>query len=105
MIRDKIVFSVNDRRVKERRLRESDLSLSKEVDVCRAAETTRAQLKAMTSDAKVDIVRQRSQTFSQDSHVGGRGKTNRGPNKYTASSSRGKQGPPATQVNIQCKYC
>ena len=25
------------------------------------------------------------------------------PNKYTAS--RGRQGPPATQVNIQCKYC
>ena len=29
MIRDKIVFSVNDDRVKERLLRESDLSLSK----------------------------------------------------------------------------
>ena len=105
MIRDNIVFSVNDERVKERLLRESDLSLSKALDVCRAAETTRAQLKAMTSEAKVDVVRQRSQTFSQDSHIGGRGKTNRGPNKYTASSSRGKQGPPATQVNIQCKYC
>ena len=105
MIRDKIVFSVNDERVKERLLRESDLSLSKAVDVCRAAETTRAQLKVMTSEAKVDIVRQRSQTFSQDSHVGGRGKTNRGPNKYTASSSRGRPGPPATQGNIQCKYC
>ena len=52
MIRDKIVFSVNDERVKERLLRESDLSLSKAVDVCRAAETTRAQLKAMTSEAK-----------------------------------------------------
>ena len=92
MIRDKIVFSVNDERVKERLLRESDLSLSKAVDVCRAAETTRAQLKAMTSEAKVDVVRQCSQTFSQDSHVGGRGKTNRGPNKYTASSSRGRPG-------------
>ena len=33
------------------------------------------------------------------------GSGNRGPNKYTASSSRGKQGPPATQVNIQCRYC
>ena len=105
MIRDKIVFSVNDERVKERLLRESDLSLSKAVDVCRAADTTRAQLKAMTSEAKVDIVRQRSQTFCQDSHVGGMGKTNRGTNKYTASSSRGRPGPPATQGNIQCKYC
>ena len=55
------------------------------------------------SEAKVNVVRQRSQTFSKDSHAGARG--NKGPNKYTASSSRGKQGPPATQVNIQCKYC
>ena len=89
MIRDKIVFSVNDEHVKERLLRESDLSLSKALDVCRAAETTRAQLKAMTSEgkseAKVNIVKQRSQ-FSKDSHrAGGRG--NRG-----SSSSRGKPG-------------
>ena len=102
MIRDKIVFSVHDERVKERLLRESDLSLSKALDVCRAAETTRAQLKAMTSEgkseAKVNIVKQRSQ-FSKDSHrAGGRG--NRG-----SSSSRGKPGPPAAQGNIQCKYC
>ena len=51
----------------------------------------------------MDIVRQRSQKFSQDSHAGGRG--NSGPNKYTASSSRGRLRPPATQGNIQCKYC
>ena len=88
--------------VSERLLRESDLSLSKALDVCRAAETTRAQLKAMTSagksEAKVNIVKQRSQ-FSKDSHrAGGRG--NRG-----SSSSRGKPGLPAAQGNIQCKYC
>ena len=50
MIRDKIVFSVNDERVKERLLRASDVSLSKALDVCRAAETTRVQLMAMTSE-------------------------------------------------------
>ena len=49
------------------------------------------------SEVKVNIVKQRShsQTFSRDSHTGGRG--NRGPNKYTVSSSRGKQGPPVIQ--------
>ena len=81
MIIDKIVFSVNDERVKERLLRESDLSLSKALDVCRAAETTRAQLKAMTSEgkseAKVNLVKQRSQTFSKGSHAGGRGNRDR----------------------------
>ena len=53
MIRDKIEFSVNDEHVKEMRLRESDLSLSKALYVCRAAEKTRMQLKAMTSEIKV----------------------------------------------------
>ena len=47
MIRDKIVFSINDEHVKERLLREFDLSLARALDVCRAAETTRAQLKVM----------------------------------------------------------
>ena len=46
IIRDKIVFSVNDERVKEILFRESDLSLSKALYVCDAAETTRARLKA-----------------------------------------------------------
>ena len=88
MVRDKFGFSANDERVKERLFRESYLPLSKALYLYRAAETTRAQLKAMPSEgrseAKVDTVRQRSQTFSQDSHAGGRG--NRGPNKYTATS-------------------
>ena len=35
MIRDKIVFSVNDGRVKKILLRESDVSLCKELDVPR----------------------------------------------------------------------
>ena len=79
MIRDKIVFSVNDERVKERLLRESDLSLARALDVCCAAETTRAQLKVMASEgkpeAKVSVVKQRSRssTFSKGSHAGGRG--------------------------------
>ena len=47
----------------------------------------------------MNIVKQRSQTFSKDSHAGGMG--DRGPSEYTASSSRGKQGPSATQATQQ----
>ena len=39
MIRDKIVFGIRDGRVKERMLRESDLSMQKALDICRAAES------------------------------------------------------------------
>ena len=53
----------------------------------------------------MNIVKQcsHSHTFSKDSDACGRG--NKGPNKYTSNCLRGKQGPPDTQVNIQCKYC
>ena len=51
MIREKIVFSLNDQRLKERLLRECDLTLERAVDICRAAETAKAQVQAMTTTA------------------------------------------------------
>ena len=47
MIRDKVVFGVRDERIKERLLREADLTLNKALDVCRAAETSTQQIEAM----------------------------------------------------------
>ena len=47
MIRDKIVFGVHDSRVKERMLRETDLKLEKALEICRAAESTKSQMKEM----------------------------------------------------------
>ncbi len=56
LIRDKIVFDVRDERVKERLLRESDLTLQKALDICRAAEATKEQVQAMNKEAmKVPI--------------------------------------------------
>ena len=51
LIRDKIVFGVRDERVKERLLRESDLTLQKALDICRAAEATKEQVQAMRKEA------------------------------------------------------
>ena len=47
MIRDKVVFGVRDERIKERLLREADLTLNKALDICRAAETSKQQIEAM----------------------------------------------------------
>ena len=47
MIRDKLVFSLPDARMKERLLRETDLTLDKAVDICRAAEAAKSQSQAM----------------------------------------------------------
>ena len=44
MIRDKIVFSVYDKKVQERMLRQSELSLKDAIDLCRAAELSQSQL-------------------------------------------------------------
>ena len=52
LIRDKIVFGVRDNRTKERMLRESDLTLVKALEICRAAESTKAQMREMTTQSK-----------------------------------------------------
>lgn len=49
MIRDQIVFSMHDQRLKERLLREPNLTLGKAIDACQAAETAKAQIQAMTA--------------------------------------------------------
>ena len=70
MLRDKLVFGVADERVKERMLREPDLTLIKAVDLCRAAETTRMRMQEMTlgasSSAHIDAVRKESAPKSGD---------------------------------------
>ena len=49
MIREKIIFGVRDQRVKERLLRDGDQSLAKVLDACRATESSKQQLQAMTA--------------------------------------------------------
>ena len=53
MIRDKLVFGIRDSRVKERMLRESDVALEKALDICRAAESTKTQMKEMAQGKDV----------------------------------------------------
>ena len=52
LIRNQIVFGARDGRVKERLLREANLTLQSALDICRAAETNPYQAKMMTKDAK-----------------------------------------------------
>ena len=57
LIRDKIVFSIRDQRIKERLLREADLSLTRCLDLIRAAEKSREQIMKMDSTPQVNLVR------------------------------------------------
>ena len=47
LIRDKIVFDINDKGLKERMLRESQLSLEDAIAICNTVEASRLQLKEM----------------------------------------------------------
>ena len=77
------MFGVAHTRVKERLLRESDLTLTKALDICHAAEASKVQLKPMSSEAKKD----------HDMHAIGKGKQkSRGkPLNFQQRSSNYKQ--------------
>lgn len=61
MIRDKLVFSINDTRLKERMLRDNELTLRRAIEVCRSAELAKTQIQAMqmspvAQDTSVDVL-------------------------------------------------
>jgi len=66
MIRDMIVFSLNDPRLKERLLRESDLTLESAIDICRAAETAKAQIQAMSTTTQERAIHAVNKTKGKD---------------------------------------
>ena len=45
ILRDRILFSIENQQVRERLLREANLTLARTIDICRAAESTAAQTK------------------------------------------------------------
>jgi len=49
MLRDRIVLGCNDVRLQERLLREPDLTLCKAINICRAAEATKEQIRTIKS--------------------------------------------------------
>lgn len=59
LIKDRIVCGINNDQVRERLLREGDLTLERAVEICRAAEASKQQLRALAdeSDEQVCIVK------------------------------------------------
>jgi hypothetical protein len=55
LIRDRIVCGIRNQTLKERLLREADLTLKKAVDICRAAEISREQVKSLTDSKPADV--------------------------------------------------
>ena len=61
LIRDRVVIGCADHRVQERLLREPDLTLQKVMQICRAAEATRDQIKSLRGETTVDAVKARGE--------------------------------------------
>ncbi|CAH3187411.1 unnamed protein product [Porites lobata] len=51
ILRNRLVLGVRDEKVRERLLRINDLTLSKAIDICKAAEQTSQQLKLIATDS------------------------------------------------------
>ena len=75
MIRDRIVLGCPDPRLQERLLREPDLTLAKALPICRAAEATKEQLRAIAGTTSVHHVEpgHGAQSSSRKTRPRGRG--------------------------------
>ena len=95
MIRDKVVFGVRDQRIKERLLREADLTLNKALNICRAAEISQQQIEVMgATQTQVPV-----HTMQARSKKGGRYKKATSSMPTQSSDDKREYNTPA------CKYC
>ena len=62
LIKDRLICGVADEAFRERLLRDADLTLAKAIDICRASEVSKSQIKSLTEDDKsahVQVVKQK----------------------------------------------
>ena len=101
MIRNRLVFSIQDKSTKARLLREKDLSLDKALDMCKSSEITNKQLKSIQNEEKqnneeLNLVRDKRR----------RAKGNKKLNEKKPPSNK-KKPPikPGPGKTWKCKYC
>ena len=68
LIRDRIICGVNSERPKARLLRKEDLRLEKAINICKADEKSRKELKDLTKDdsSKLNFVKDQSKTENDE---------------------------------------
>ena len=69
ILRDRVLFGIKNQQVRERLLREANLSLSRTMDICRAAESTAAQMKDINkmADGTIHVIK-------KSTYMGGKAK-------------------------------
>ena len=69
ILRDRLVFGICNNKVRERLLREHNLDLRRCVDLCRAAETSAAQMRDIGKLSDVNAVHRRTKLYSKPKFV------------------------------------
>lgn len=112
MIRDKIVFGLNDQRLKERLLRESNLTLEKAIDLCRAAETAKAQIQAMTTTGQERAIHAVNKTKGKDSQQWKQGRrqqtqsfNNKGKDQACRKCGKSHRPRQCPAFGVSCRKC
>lgn len=97
LIRDRIVCGIRDDQLHARLLRESDLTLSKAIDVCRANEVASNQVKVLNEEAEVNKIRS----------VGNRSKNYKSKTKtvHPENKSRRKMAQHDQKTDATCSRC
>ena len=70
VLRDKIIFGINDDKVRERLLRCGEIDLRKTIEMCKAAESTHAQMKEVTATSSAEINAVSSTQFRRKKQAG-----------------------------------
>ena len=69
MIKDRIVCGIDDKSVRERLLRDNDLTLDKAINIVRAAETSKTQVEKLSNPSiEVESLNQNSDRKSRRKH-------------------------------------
>ena len=92
LLRDRILMGVRDNNVRGRLLRETDLTLKKAIDLCRADEASKLQLRSMESTVQSTTVSEirgkTKKTYPQKSHPQASPSPSKGGRERTLSCDR-----------------
>ncbi|XP_015121249.1 uncharacterized protein LOC107044027 [Diachasma alloeum] len=86
LIRDRIVAGIGNKKLKDRLLRELDLTLQKTVQICKAAELASEQVKKMDGQAEVQMIQKKPDNKAGNGH-GQEKKSNTGGTRQNFSGN------------------
>lgn len=105
LIRDRIVAGILDKRVKDRLLRETDLTLEKTVKICKCAELSEQQVKKFEPTKDVASISKKSGGNSRNNNNSRTGNNTSGAQRKKMTSSTTSESCDSKQQENACQRC